>query len=226
MRKQIIFYGIPIVGLVIIYALANKSDPIEFLSGNIVDSAIRPYLEKKLRLPSTTFSHLDQFPKQRQILYVMAGNEKCFRSRLKKASQLFHAGMADRIWVYIQPGITYFNHALGRNFTNKEWAQGQLALFNIASKDVEFIDVEEGLWGTLSESRTVSRQAYKQGYVHILVVTSVYHTKRVWLSFSTFSEDNNISFTVYAADDVPYLQYLLREYSKLLVYQYVLLPLS
>ena len=226
MRKQSIFLGILIVGLVIISALVSKLDPIEFLSDNVVDSAIRPFLEKELRLPSTTFSHLDQFPKQRQILYVMAGNEKCLRSRLEKASQLFHAGRADRIWVYVQPGITYFDHALGRNLTNKEWAQRQLTLFNIASKDVEFIDVEEGFLGTLSESRTVSRQADKQGYAHVLVVTSVYHTKRVWFSFATFSEESNISFTVFAADDVPYLQYLLREYSKLLVYRYILLPLS
>ena len=224
MRKRIVILGVLIVGLVIISALAIKLDPIELLEESRLESVILPYLEKKLRLPSVV-SPQNQFSKKRQIIYVMGGDQKSLQSRFKKASKLFHKGMAGRIWVYIQPGITNYNHTLGRNFTNKEWAQRQLAMLNIASKDVDFIDVEEGFWGTLSESRKVLEQARQQGYAHILVVTSAYHTKRVWRTFSVFSEESNITFTVYAAADVKYLRYLFKEYSKLLVYQYILLPL-
>lgn len=156
----------------------------------------------------------------------MGGDETSLQARFKKSSQLFHAGMAERIWIYIQPGITAFDQTLGRNLTNEEWARRQLTLFNISGENIDFIDFEEGFFGTLSESRKVIEQARQQGYVHINVVSSNYHTRRVWLTFSSFSEENNISFTVYGADDVTYLRYLLKEYGKLLVYQYILLPLS
>ena len=225
MQARIRNFCLVIVSLVIISALAIKLDPVELLEDSSLDSVIHPYLEKKLRFPPA-FPLQYQFPKKQQIIYVMGGNEKSLQSRFKKAAQLFHAGMGERIWVYIQPGITAFDQTLGRNLTNEEWARRQLTQLNIAGKDIYFVDFEEGFWGTFSESQKVLEQAEQQGYVHIHVVTSTYHTRRVWLTFSSFSEKNNMSFTVYAADDVTYLRYLLKEYTKLLVYQYILLPLN
>ncbi|MBC2714611.1 MAG: DUF218 domain-containing protein [Desulfobacteraceae bacterium] len=225
MKVRSRYFCLVIVSLIIISAFTIKPDPVELLENSPLDSVIHPYLEEKLRLPPPP-SLQSQFPKKRQIIYVMGGDEKSLQARFKKASLLFHAGIGEQIWVYIQPGITAFNQTLGRNFTNEEWARRQLALLNIAEKDIDFIDFEEGFWGTLSESRKVLEQAGQQGYAHIHVVTSTYHTRRVWLTFSCFSEKNNISFTVYAGDDVTYLRYLLKEYSKLLVYKYILLPLN
>lgn len=155
----------------------------------------------------------------------MGGNEKCLQSRFKKASLLFHAGIGEKIWIYIQSGITAFDPTLGRNLTNEEWARRQLTLLNITGNHIKFVDFEKGFWGTFSESRQVFEQAGQQKYTHIHVVTSAYHTKRVQVTCSSFSEEKNISFTVYAAEDVTYLRYLFKEYSKLLVYRNILLPL-
>ncbi len=222
-RKRTCGGGIVIISLAIISALAIKSGLIELQSNSPLDNLIHQYLEKKLIHPSPPSYY--QFPKKRQIIYIMGGSEKSLRPRLKKAAQLFHAGIAAKIWIYIPPGITAFDQNLGRNLTNEEWAQRQFTLLNIAKKNIVFIDFKEEFWGTLRESRKVLKQASQQGYDHINVVTSAYHTRRVWLTFSDFAKEHNISFTIYAAKDAVCLRYLLQEYSKLLAYQYFILPL-
>jgi len=226
MKHGYFFYG-SIAILIITAFFIIKLDPVELLEDSSLNSIIHPYLEKQLQLPPD-FIPQDpiQLRNKPHILYIMGGDEASLLARFRRAAQMFHAGMAERIWVYIQPGITAFDQTLDRNLTNREWALRQFALLDIAEKDIVFLDVKEGFWGTLSEAESVFEQAGRQGVTHIDVVTSTYHTRRVRLTFSRFSEEFKISFTVYAADDVSYLRYLLKEYGKLLVYKYILLPLN
>lgn len=219
-----IFLGrVLIISLLITLFFAIKSDIIKSLHTSTVDRVVKPYLEIKLKLP-TSFHIKNQFPKKRQIIYVMGGDQTSLQARFRKTSQLFQSGIGDRIWVYIIPGITNFDLTMGRNLSNKEWALKQFAQLRVSEKDIDFVDFEEGFWGTLTEAQKVIGHARKKGYEHINIVTSNYHTKRVEVTFSRFSEKNNISFNIYDAEYIICFRYLLKEYFKLLVYRYILLP--
>lgn len=216
-------FWVVFVCLAFAFVFIMKSVPVEQMHLCPFYRVVQQYLKEKLRV-SATSSLQPQLSKKQQVIYVMGGNEKNLQSRFRKASLLFHAGKGDKIWVYIQPGITNFDHTLKRNLTNREWVRRQFARFNIAAENISFIDLEEGFWGTLSESREIPEQVRGQGYSYLNIVTSAYHTRRVWLSFSIFSEAYGLPFSVYAADDEMSVSYLLKEYGKLLLYKKILLP--
>jgi len=222
---RLIFLGsVLIISLVIISFFANKSDIIKFFHSSTVNSVIKPYLKLELTLPPS-FHIKNQFPKKQQIIYVMGGDQISLKARFRKASQLFQSGFGDRIWVYILPGETTFDRSIGRSLLKQEWALKQFMQLSITEKDIDFIDFEEGFFGTLTEGQKIIGHARHLGYEHINIVTSTYHTKRVEVTFSGFSEKSNISFNIYDAEDITGFRYLLKEYIKLLVYRYILLPL-
>gem|GEM_PF-5216529 len=221
--KKIFFWGgVGIVAIIII--LIFTADVHQFLTGLPPSSSIHSFLQAKTKFQSSSPPYRG-IEKNRHLIYVMGGSEPDLRERFRKASELLRGGTGEKILVFIQPGITAYDQALGRNLTNEEWTVRQLENLGIGKQDFDFAEFEEGFFGTFSECKNLLEFAGPHGYDHIHIVTSTYHTQRTWLTFSILSDCYQpISLSVHDAGDIEDIRYLLEEYGKLLFYRFFLLP--
>ncbi len=165
----------------------------------------------------------DLYPQSESVIYVLGGNENALRYRFKTAVSLYHQGAAKKIFILSKPGITGYDRSLKRNLTNNEWAIKELFNLGVKKEDIEPVSIKEGFFGTLSEAKDIPKIASQSSYSSLVLVSSSYHTMRVWVSFSKFSEDKEINLFVYGAENRATLISLLFEYGKLIIYKELLL---
>jgi hypothetical protein len=103
--------------------------------------------------------------------------------------------------------------------TNNGWAIRELERLNVKKEDIEPVFVNKRLLGTMSEAKDLSDIVKKKGYSNMILVTSEFHTKRVFTAFSRYASKNNIELYIYGSNDTADLQSLLTEYIKLLFYE-------
>jgi uncharacterized SAM-binding protein YcdF (DUF218 family) len=159
------------------------------------------------------------------IIYVLAGSQRDLEGRLKKAVALYRDGAAGKVVIMSRPGLTGYSSQLGRNLTNDEWAINQLIDLGMQKADIEVVSIPWSFFGTYHEAKAISDITLKKGYRYLLLVSSPYHTKRVWNSFSKMLQGRNVSLYVYASADPVEFNALVIEYFKLLTYDNLLLPL-
>ncbi|MDL1962012.1 MAG: YdcF family protein [Deltaproteobacteria bacterium] len=167
-------------------------------------------------------------------IYVLGGSQTNIEHRYKTASELYHKGICERIWILSRPGITEYSVSLGRNLTNNEWSILKLTEFGVPTECIEPIEVKEGFFGTFTEAKGISSLIKKRGYKSLLLISSPEHLCRAEISFDKFLKDQNTS--IYAcpvksgfyltgveeSDSRALLRDLLVEFIKLKVYQYLL----
>ncbi len=156
-------------------------------------------------------------------IYVLGGSQDSLENKFKTASDLYHQGMAGKILILSRRGITHYSPLLKRNFTNDEWAVRRLVSHGVKEGDIELISIKEDFWGTFNEAKHISDVAIRRGYKNLILITSSYHTMRVWKSFSRFLQKHDIKLYIYMSDDPVGLRHLLPEYFKLLIYDNILL---
>jgi uncharacterized SAM-binding protein YcdF (DUF218 family) len=78
----------------------------------------------------------------------------------------------------------------------------------------------------LSEAREVSDIAREKGCNRLILVSSAYHTRRVFTTFSKLGSNRSPEYFIYGSDDVTGLQGLLSEYVKLFLYDNFAIPAS
>lgn len=156
-------------------------------------------------------------------VYVLGGSEGNLRERFTIAARLYHDKVAGKVLILSRPGITEYDPVRRRNLTNDEWSMDQLIRLGVKSRDIEPIYTGEGLFGTLAEAKEVARLTLARGYGRLILVTSAYHTKRVWLTFAKNLGDQGIEVYLYMSRDRADLATLAEEYVKLVVYRSFLL---
>ena len=157
------------------------------------------------------------------VIYVLGGGQSSLEKRFPVAASLYKDQIARRVLILSRPGITEYSAGLGRNLTNDEWAYGKLSELGISRLDIETVPVEKSFFGTLSEAAALSNLVKSRGYTTLILVTSDYHTKRVWKSFSKLMEHADVTLYIYTAADPATILNLTRELAKLLVYRIFLL---
>jgi len=177
-------------------------------------------LKKKLvmEIPLPTGIY-NQGIKKSMAIYVLGGDQGSLTSRFQKAASLYHQGFSKNILILSRTGITEFSRKLGRNLTNNEWAIRELERLNVKKEDIEPVFVKKTLLGTMSEANDLSNIVNKKGLNGVILVTSDYHTRRVFTAFSRYASNRNIELYVYGSNDTADLQILLSEYIKLLFYK-------
>ncbi len=158
----------------------------------------------------------------RGLVYVLGGTPDSLERKFQTAARLLRERKADRILVLSRGGLMAFSPPRNRNLTANEWAIEKLAAVGIPSDKIEFVRVEEGFFGTWSEARGVSRLAKERGFQHLILVTSPYHSRRVWESFSRTVEQADRRLFLYHSNEPASLGMLLRECIKLLFYRVLL----
>jgi uncharacterized SAM-binding protein YcdF (DUF218 family) len=161
-----------------------------------------------------------------RVIYVMGGSQKSLKYRFKTAADLYHLGLCNRILIPSRQGITQYNPSLSRNLTNNEWAMNKLMELGVKKEDIELVGLKKGYFGTFTEARSISDIVSQRGYKNLILVTSLHHTMRTWLSFSEFLKDKGITIYIYASNDCIELHNLILEYFKLIIYKDLILPIS
>lgn len=161
--------------------------------------------------------------KKTTFIYVLGGNQDSLIDRFVKASTLYHQGLSEKILILSRPGITEFNPELGRNMTNDEWSGKELERLNVRKEDIEAVFVPKRFLGTLSEGKILSDIVRKYKCSRLILVTSDYHTRRAYNTFSRYSSSNSLEIYMYGSRDTRSLRVLLYEYVKLLLYDHLIL---
>jgi uncharacterized SAM-binding protein YcdF (DUF218 family) len=185
------------------------------------------YLKSELVMEKPLPSALaEQRPGTTTLIYVLGGNQDTLLHRFRKAASLYHQGLSGKILILNRPGITEYSPELGRNLTNNEWAIREFEELNVEKEDIEPVSVPKWFFGTLSEAREVSDIAREKGCNRLILVSSAYHTRRVFTTFSKLGSNRSPEYFIYGSDDVTGLQGLLSEYVKLFLYDNFAIPAS
>lgn len=141
------------------------------------------------------------------VVYVLGGTSDSVKARLRAAANLIGSGKAARL-------------LLGT--PKDECGRARLGALRLGI-DAECVAFDEELFGTWSEAKVLSRIVRERGYRRLILVTSPYHGRRVWESFSSTIEQPDGRLYLYLSDEPVNRHNLLREYVKLLVYRALLL---
>lgn len=176
-------------------------------------------MEKPLPMGSSA-----QNPAPPAIIYVLGGGQNSLIRRFRKASSLYRQGRCNKILILSRPGITEYSPDLGRNLTNDEWSIRELERLRVNKGDIEAVPVPPGIFGTLSEAIRIPDIVREKGYRRLVLVTSLYHTRRVFDAFLPYASKNSLVLYIYGADGITGLGGLLSEYVKLFLYDNIILP--
>ena len=140
-------------------------------------------------------------------VYVLGGTSDSVKARLGRAAGLIGSGKATRV-------------LLGAR--KDDCGRESLRALRVGI-EAECVAFEEAFFGTWSEAKALSRIARDRGYRRLILVTSPYHGRRVWESFSSNVERPDVRLYLYLSGEPVDRGNLLPEYVKLLVYRAVLL---
>ena len=160
------------------------------------------------------------------LIYVLGGNQESLAVRFEKAAGLYHRGVARKIHILSRPGITEFSPELGRNLTNDEWSALELEKLKVKRGDVVPVPLSDpSFFGTMNEARRVSEMIRGKGYKRLVLVSSLHHTRRCFDSFSGLLSKIPVEIYIYGANGPAGFMDLVSENIKLLVYDYIILPI-
>jgi len=167
--------------------------------------------------------NIDTFPEDGSFdaLYILGGRHKSQRYKFEVASRIYQQELSRKIIFLSVAGTTAYSQELARNLTNDEWSFLEMEKLGIHAKDVKAFAMGKALFGTMNEANNISRLALQNNYKNLLVVAAPYHSQRVRSSYDHYLKNSNITLTILGSGEPVYLRYLLLEWIKLRLYQFV-----
>ncbi|MFA6146772.1 MAG: ElyC/SanA/YdcF family protein [bacterium] len=161
--------------------------------------------------------------KDRVVIYVLGGAKNSMEYKIERVYFIKNNCLDCKILFLSEPGLAGYSRSYGRVITNNEWILKYCENYNINNSDIDFVLIETGFFGTLTEARVITEIAIKRGYKRLILVTSPYHTMRTWLSFQHFNKNNELDIYIYKDNYQVNFRYLLIEYIKFYIYNIFLL---
>ena len=157
------------------------------------------------------------------VIYVLGGASESLKNRFITAADLYKNGLAHKVLIGRDPMMMEYNPRLGRNMTFNEWAIWKLVGLGVEKEDIEPVSIEKRFWGTFSEATSISKIVASRGYSSLILVSSDYHTMRVWLTFAKLLENRNVALYIYTSEDDHHMSTLIAELLKCAIYRVFLL---
>lgn len=152
------------------------------------------------------------------VIYVLGGRADSLRKRFAKAAELYKQGFARKILIDSDDMLMEYSPPIGRNLTHNEWAIGKLIELGVEKGDIETVSIDGGLLGTYSEAKAITGVMSRRGYRALILVSSDYHTARVWYSFSGLT-GQDMDLYIYPAKEDPTVDMLFKELIKFTLYR-------
>jgi len=211
MKKVLLGVGIAILGgvAIVLYQVSGGKSGLK--------QALTKLLMKQELVP-TVFSGKSSNVEVNAI-YVLGGAGDSLRRRFARAAELYKQGLAKKILIKHEDMLMGYNPSSGRNLSHNEWATGKLTGFGVKEEDIEVVVVEGVLLGTFLEAKTLLNVVSRRGYGSLILVSSDYHTARVWYIFSKLLRRQNMNLYIYPAKDDPTTYGLLQEFIKFACYR-------
>ena len=211
MRKIVVGVGIVILGgvLTVSYQVSGGKSGLK--------QALARLLVRQELVPADLSSKSPNV--EGQVIYVLGGAGNSLRGRFARAAELYKQGLARKILIRSDDMLMEYRPSIGRNLSHNEWAREKLAAFGVKDEDIEFVVVEDMLLGTFSEARTLSTIVSQRGYGSLILVSSDYHTARVWYIFSKRLRREKVNLYIYPAREDHSGYVLLHEFVKFTFYR-------
>lgn len=167
--------------------------------------------------------HLPDSPSSRgDVVYVLGGTSDSLEAKFRTAAALVRSGKAARVLVASQQTLMGYSPSLGRNLMANEWVEERFAALGVAADVIDYVNLEAGYFGTWSEAETLSRILRHRGFHRLILVTSPYHSRRAWESFSCVIDSPESRLFVYLSNEPTQITSVIAEYLKLLLYRLLL----
>jgi hypothetical protein len=196
------------------------------LSAVAVDQLFSDFDDTNKMVRVSPRSKSERPPDPSSVAYVLGGTQESLSYKWKTVGRLYAEGAVGKILILHRRGITEYSPAFGRNLTNDEWAVGKLKEEGVAAESVEFVSVPPAAFGTFAEARVISALARSRRVKRLVLVSSMHHTRRVWLSFSHFNTDNVFEAYLVGSEERASTFELLLENMKLGFYRYFVFPID
>ncbi|GFE60847.1 YdcF family protein [Geobacter sp. AOG2] len=128
--------------------------------------------------------------------YILAGGGALWE-RLDAAAELVQMGRVKSILLMKDEHTGQFSFKANKTWTRTQWANDYLAWRGISPDRIGWIPQAEGLFGTLTEARTVAKNL-PQNVKTLVIVSSAPHMRRSALAFRRALPDD-IKLVPYAA---------------------------
>jgi len=222
-KKKIYLLLIVILGSLMVAKIVQYNLDRKGFSCKVLDKKLK-YLTRKLEYEKKMFVTSTKTCENKNIIYILGGDQDSLHPRFQKASTLYHKGISSKILILSRAGTTEFDSSIGRNLTNDEWSIRELGGFNVRKEDIEVVRIQKGIIGTANEAMNLPEIVQGKGFNRLILVTSSYHTKRTITAFSYFTADRPIELFIYGSGENAGLGVLLEEYIKLFLYERIILP--
>ena len=164
--------------------------------------------------------HLQQHEQDsKSVVYVLGGTPDSLVAKFNTAAELIQKGIASHVLVLDGKSLMEYDATLGRNLTANEWAANRLEGAGVSRNKIEFATIEHGAFGTWSEAKGISRYVGERGYRRLILVTSPYHSRRAWESFSKMLGNPDAKLYLYHSRESAGFGDLVIEYVKLSFYR-------
>ena len=210
MRKVVLYVGIAILGGVVTVSYQMSGGK----SG--LKQTLAKLLIKQELVPTVSVGKYSNV--EDKAIYILGGAGDSLRRRFARAAELYKEGLAKKILIKSDNMLMGYSPSIGRNLSHNEWATEKLAGFGVKEEDIEFVVVEDMLLGTFSEAKALSSIVSRRGYGSLILVSSDYHTARVWYIFSKLMRRQSFNLYIYPAKDYHTTYGLLQEFIKFACY--------
>lgn len=227
-KKRTVLFIVLITTVIIGHQIASHYEWYELINSMPYHRKIKMALLKRLSMPHTIESsgeakrNCESYP----FGYVMNGVQRSLKYRIEYAIRIYNTKIIKEVLVPRRAGITEFDPQLSRNLTNDEWTTRQLHTARKDSVNYQFFNFEEGTFGTISEIKALLEYCNKIDIHRIAIISSIYHTRRIDLALTHLSDNRQVQWKIFGAPEPVSFRGLLIEWSKLIAYQYVILPFS
>jgi len=151
---------------------------------------VYPYLFKKIGY----FLVIEQEPQKADLIVVLNGRDT---ERSLAAVDLYKQGYSNHIVMARgskQPESDELSKRAANNLNRKVFFQRTIEAMGVPEKSFEFIG--EGVASTYDEALTTRDFLKKNGYKSILLVTSKWHSKRAYLTFTAALKNDGIKIFI------------------------------
>lgn len=133
-------------------------------------------------------------PLARADAILVLGGSATFKERTGKAAELYRKGISAKILLTDDGGQAGWSSAEQKNPKFVELARSNLIECGVTPEAIEILPAT--VEGTIDEARVFAGKARTENLRSVVLVTSAYHTRRAWRTFTRAAAENDLTIGI------------------------------